>query len=71
MALLQDGQVYDTVDLTEDNNWRYSWDELDGNSDWTLVETSGNSGYTVSVSLQGLTFVVTNSYSPPPDNPSG
>ena len=69
VALLQDGQVYDTVDLTEDNNWRYSWDELDGNSDWTLVETSGNSGYTVSVSLQGLTFVVTNSYSPPPDNP--
>lgn len=66
VALLQDGQVYDTVDLTEDNNWRYSWDELDGNSDWQIVESSGSGGYTVSVSLQGVTFVVTNSYNPPP-----
>lgn len=69
VALLKDGAVHDKVDLNAENNWRYSWDELDGDSDWQIVETGGSGGYTVSVSLQGLTFVVTNTFSPPPDNP--
>lgn len=70
VSLLKNGEIYDTVELTAENNWRHAWEELDGSADWTLVETGG-SGYTVSVSLQGLTFVLTNSYSPPdtPDNP--
>ena len=67
VSLLKNGEIYDTVELTAENNWRHAWEELDGSADWTLVETGG-SGYTVSVSLQGLTFVLTNSYSPP-DNP--
>ena len=66
VTLLKDGEPYETVDLNAENNWRYAWDELDGNSDWQIVESSGSGGYTVSVSLQGVTFVVTNSYSPPP-----
>ena len=72
VTLLKDGEPYETVDLNAENNWRYAWDELDGNSDWQIVESSGSGGYTVSVSLQGVTFVVTNSYSPPPPvNPPG
>ena len=63
VSLLKNGEIYDTVELTAENNWRHAWEELDGSADWTLVETGG-SGYTVSVSLQGLTFVLTNSYSP-------
>lgn len=66
VTLLKDGEPYETVDLNAENNWRYAWDELDGNSDWQIVESSGSGGYTVSVSLQGVTFVVTNSYNPPP-----
>ena len=72
VTLLKDGEPYETVDLNAENNWRYAWDELDGSSDWQIVESSGSGGYTVSVSLQGVTFVVTNSYSPPPPvNPPG
>ena len=71
VTLLKDGEPYETVDLNAENNWRYAWDELDGNSDWQIVESSGSGGYTVSVSLQGVTFVVTNSYNPPPpDTPN-
>ena len=66
VTLLKDGEPYETVDLNAENNWRYAWDELDGNSDWQIVESSGSGGYAVSVSLQGVTFVVTNSYNPPP-----
>lgn len=66
VTLLKDGEPYETVDLNAENNWRYAWDELDGSSDWQIVESSVSGGYTVSVSLQGVTFVVTNSYNPPP-----
>lgn len=69
VSLLKDGAVYDTVDLNAENNWRYAWDELDGDSDWQIVETGGSGGYTVSTSLQGLTFVVTNTFRPPVDPP--
>ena len=71
VTLLKDGEPYDTVELTAENNWRYTWEELDGDADWQLVESIGASNYTVSVSLQGVTYVVTNTYSPPPppENP--
>lgn len=70
VTLLKNGEPYDTVDLNAENNWRYAWEELDGEADWQLVENVSAGSYTVSVSLQGVTYVVTNTYSPPPpDNP--
>ena len=53
VTLLKDGEPYETVDLNAENNWRYAWDELDGSSDWQIVESSGSGGYTVSVQLEG------------------
>ena len=38
IQLLQDGKVYDTVKLNAANNWRYTWEALDEQHTWTVVE---------------------------------
>lgn len=69
VQLLQNGKVYDTVTLSGQNNWRYTWNDLDARSQWTVVEREV-SGYTVAVSRSGATFTVTNTASPEgPDIP--
>lgn len=76
VQLLKNGIVYDTVTLSARNNWRYTWDKLpnyDSNGrriEWSVVERDV-SGYTVLVSREGLTFVITNSRTPgEPSEPS-
>lgn len=64
VQLLKDGDICDTVTLTQDNNWRYTWDELDKNYNWTVVEKE-ISNYKVSVTQEGSTFVITNTYDAP------
>lgn len=68
--LLRDGEVYDTVELSAGNNWRYDWTELDGSSQWRLTERELE-GYTPLVTQTGITFVVTNTYRQvtPPSTP--
>lgn len=72
VQLLRDGAVYDTVTLSAANNWRHGWSELDDAYVWRVVEKTVPEGYTVSVSREGITFVVTNTAdtpTPPPDTP--
>ena len=75
VQLLRNGRVYDTVILSASNNWRYTWEELDGSYSWRVVEAGAPSGYTVTVEREGITFVITNTKTPdeppdePPDNP--
>ncbi len=57
--LLKDGALYDTVQLSEENNWYHIWNNLDENSDWTIAETPVD-GYTVTVTNEGGTFIITN-----------
>lgn len=75
VQLLQDGRVFDTVILNADNNWRYTWTDLDSDHKWTLVENEVED-YTAIVTQEGITFVVTNTYDEdvpeppvPPSNP--
>lgn len=68
VQLLKDGKVYDTVTLNKDNNWRYTWSSLDDRYEWLVTEKEP-SGYTVKTELRGITFVITNTYSP--DTPVG
>lgn len=63
------GTVADTVILSQENNWEYTWENLDGSSKWQVVEAETPDGYTVSVAQEGITFVITNtgpSDTPPP-----
>lgn len=75
VQLLRDGEVYDTVTLNADNNWRYAWPELDDSYIWTVAEGACE-GYTVRVERSGITFVITNTSvseepkPPKPDDPS-
>ena len=70
VQLLKDGAVYDTVRLTADNNWRFTWNELSNDGFWQLAEQE-ISGYTVTVERQGNVFAVTNSrvQEPPVEEP--
>ena len=60
VQLLKDGTVADTVILSQENNWEYTWENLDGSSKWQVVEAETPEGYTVSVAQEGITFVITN-----------
>ena len=70
VQLLRDGKVYDTVTLNAANNWRYTWTGLGNRYTWTVAEKELE-GYTVEVTREGITFVVTNTYNEEiPDEPT-
>ncbi len=58
--LLKDGVVVDTVELSKENNWRYSWENLSAKCEWLVVERDVPSNYTTLIQREGITFVVTN-----------
>ena len=61
LQLLKDGEVYDTVILNQDNNWRYTWTNLSKSAQWQVVEKEVPEGYGVLVSNDSLyAFTVTN-----------
>lgn len=62
VQLLENGKVVDTVVLNRDNNWEYTWKNLDGGSVWQVVEAETPEGYTVSVVREGAVFVMTNTF---------
>lgn len=71
IQLLRDGEVYDTVTLNAENNWRYDWTDLESRHKWNVTEQE-QEGYSVKITREGITFVVTNTYktpSNPPVNP--
>ena len=61
VQLLSDGTVYDTVTLNAANNWRHTWTGLNDRYTWTVAEKESE-GYTVDITREGITFVVTNTY---------
>ena len=74
IELLKDGKLYDTVTLNEKNNWRHTWRGLpeynaDGSKiEWRVTERVPKN-YTVRITRDGVTFLVTNTYRP--ENPDG
>lgn len=68
--LMCDGKVVDTVTLNADNNWRYSWSNLERNHDW-LVTEDAVSGYTQTITQDGNVFTVRNTINETiiPDDP--
>lgn len=76
VQLLRDGQLYATVTLNQENNWRYTWTNLESGHKWTVVEQVPD-GYRVLVDRVGTTFLLTNTpesdpptTSTPPATPS-
>lgn len=68
IQLLQDGKVFDTVTLSDANGWGHTWEKLEAKHTWSVRELVPE-GYTVQITQEGITSVVTNTY--PSDEPSG
>ena len=60
MNLLEDGVVIDSVELSDANQWGYTWDNLDVSADYYVRPEAISEDYNISVEQQGITFVVTN-----------
>lgn len=69
VQLLESGKVAETVTLSAENNWRYRWDKLAANEDWRVVEKETPEGYKVTVTQEGITFVMTNTWDEPEKPP--
>lgn len=62
VQLLNGNKVVDTQELSERNNWRFTWSNLNRNGDWSVVEPDVPENYSVSVRKEGVTFVITNTF---------
>lgn len=62
-----DGESYQTVILSEENHWAYSWQARNDGSVWKVVERNVPSGYTMTIEERDTSFVLTNTR--PPENP--
>ena len=70
--IYRDGDLYQTVTLSEGNNWSYRWSAEDDGARWQVVEKDVPEGYTMTVEQGKTTFTVTNILHdrpniPPPD----
>ena len=59
--LVSDSGVYDTVTLSADNDWTYTWKGVSSKVEWRVEEIDVPAGYTPSYSKDGHTFIITNS----------
>ena len=64
------GVSYQTVTLSENNHWAYTWSAKNDGSKWTVIERDIPEGYTMTVEERQATFVLTNTRTPEvPDEP--
>lgn len=63
VELLRNGAVFDSISLSKENNWRYTWDKLDAGYEWTVVEKEVE-GYTTRMEKSGSVWIVTNTKKP-------
>ena len=68
VEIYRDGKLYDTVVLSEENNWKVKVEDLSEKYDWEFVEiTEGD--FTVAVEQTGSKIVFTNTLPEIPDEP--
>lgn len=69
VAIFCDGKLHQTVTLSEENNWTYSWSAKKDGSDWTVTEQNVPQGYTLTVEERNAAFVLTNTWTPTTPEP--
>lgn len=70
VEIFRNSTSYQTVTLSEDNHWTYTWSTKDDGSDWKVVERNIPIGYTMTVEERETSFVLTNTLNRDvPDNP--
>lgn len=68
VEIFRNGTSYQTVKLSEDNHWTYTWSVKDDGSDWKVVERNIPEGYTMTIEERETCFVLTNTFTQ--DNPN-
>ena len=63
VEIFRNSTSYQTVTLSEDNHWTYTWSAKDDGSDWKVVERNTPTGYTMTVEERETSFVITNTFS--------
>ena len=74
VQLLKDGKVYDTVTLSDERGWSYSWNYLSKGPKWTVEEVNIPEGFAASVTKSAYSndFTITNDdVKPAPTSPAG
>lgn len=67
VEIFRNGDSYQTVILSEENHWAYSWKAKDDGSVWKVVERNVPSGYSMTIEERETSFVLINTW--PPDKP--
>ncbi len=62
--LYKDGALNDTVTLSEENDWKYTWNTLDEMSEWLVVEREIPVHYEVIIDYNQTQYLIKNSYNP-------
>lgn len=71
VQLLRNGKAYDAVELSQSNNWAYTWDRLDGTYNWSVVEADVPEDYEAAYATGGSTTTITNTKKAGPTDPTG
>lgn len=70
VQLLREGEAVETVELNEENGWKYTWEGLNAYYEWDAAEPEVPTGYEAAYSTYGNTVTITNKaewYVPPVD----
>lgn len=67
VEIFRNGESYEIVTLSQENNWTYRWTAPADGAQWMVVERNIPEGYTVTVESRSTTFILTNSI---PKNPT-
>ncbi|MBR2223631.1 MAG: Cna B-type domain-containing protein [Christensenellaceae bacterium] len=62
VTLYQNGNAIDKVVLSEDNDWQYTWEDLDGDGDYSVIETGIPAGYAPTYREDNGVITITNHY---------
>lgn len=60
ITLYRDDEVFEKITLNDACGWTHSWTGLDGNYEWSILETGIPKGYTPSYSSDGTVITITN-----------
>lgn len=65
--LLKDGKYHDQIVLTQDHQWTYTWDKLNADYKWSVIEASVPESYDATYATSGnITTIVNTKQTPPP-----
>lgn len=67
--IICNGETVETVTLSADNNWSYSWTAVDNGDIWQVTEQMVPDGYVMTIEEHSATYTIINTIPGMPDSP--